>query len=113
MKVQEVLERATDAMSVKRVFGEPLEKNGVTIVPVAKVGGGGGGGSDGKPEGEADGGGFGLGASPAGAFVIKNGNVSWQPAIDLNRVILGCQVVAIFALIALRTRYKSRGRKGK
>ena len=32
-------------MSVHRVFGEPYEKDGATIIPVAKVAGGAGGGS--------------------------------------------------------------------
>jgi uncharacterized spore protein YtfJ len=33
-----------DAVTVKRVFGEPYQKNGVTVIPAAKVMGGGGGG---------------------------------------------------------------------
>jgi hypothetical protein len=28
--------------------------------------------------------------------------VQWQPAIDINRVILGGQIVAIFALLTVR-----------
>jgi hypothetical protein len=44
--VDEILGGAREAMSVKRVFGDPIESDGVTIVPVAKVGGGGGGGGD-------------------------------------------------------------------
>ena len=39
--VDEILGGARDAMSIKRVFGDPIESEGVTIVPVAKVGGGG------------------------------------------------------------------------
>ncbi len=38
-------------------------------------------------------------AKPAGAFLIKDGTVSWNPALDLNRVILGGQIVAIVALL--------------
>jgi uncharacterized spore protein YtfJ len=30
-----------DAVTVKRVFGEPYQKNGVTVIPAAKVMGGG------------------------------------------------------------------------
>jgi uncharacterized spore protein YtfJ len=44
MDVQELLAQAKDAITVKRVYGEPIEKNGVTIVPAAAVRGGGGGG---------------------------------------------------------------------
>jgi uncharacterized spore protein YtfJ len=82
--VDEMLEGARDAMSVKRVFGDPIEREGVTLVPVAKVRGGGGGGGDAENNG---GGGFGLTARPVGAYVIKDGEVTWKPAVDASRVI--------------------------
>ena len=40
MDVHEVLNQARDAMTVKRVFGDPYEKDGVTVIPVANVMGG-------------------------------------------------------------------------
>jgi hypothetical protein len=43
MKMQEVLNEAKDAITVKRVFADPYEKEGVTFIPAARVGGGGGG----------------------------------------------------------------------
>ena len=40
---------ASEILSVKRVFGEPFERGGVTIIPVAKImGGSGGGGGQGE-----------------------------------------------------------------
>ena len=51
MNVSEVV--GTDALTVRRVYGEPYEKNGVTIIPAAMVfggGGGGGGASAGAPK---------------------------------------------------------------
>jgi uncharacterized spore protein YtfJ len=45
MEVQDVIAQARDALTVKRVFGEPYEKDGVTIIPAATVQGGAGGGS--------------------------------------------------------------------
>jgi uncharacterized spore protein YtfJ len=83
MNVDELLAGARDAISVRRVFGEPIEHDGVLLVPVARVGGGGGGGGDDDNNG---GGGFGLGARPVGAYVIKNGAVTWRPAIDPVRI---------------------------
>jgi uncharacterized spore protein YtfJ len=82
--VDEILGGARDAITVKRVFGEPIEADGVTLVPAAKVGGGGGGGGDSEGDG---GGGFGLGAKPVGAYVIKGEDVKWVPAVDVNRLI--------------------------
>ena len=82
--IDEMFEGTRDAISVKRVYGDPIETEGVTVVPVAKVGGGGGGGGDNENNG---GGGFGIGAKPVGVYVIKDGDVSWQPAVDVNRII--------------------------
>ena len=99
MNPAEVLTGAQETMRADRVFGAPFEKDGVTILPVASVGGGGGGGE--KPTG--DGGvGFGLKARPAGIYVIKDGKASWRPAVNVNLVIAGGQLVAIAALLALR-----------
>jgi uncharacterized spore protein YtfJ len=97
MKVTETLQRAQDAMSVRRVFGEPMEKDGVTVIPVAKVAGGGGGGEDTQSNGGA---GFGLSSRPVGALIIRDGKVGWRPAFDLNRFLLGCQLVATAAIVA-------------
>ena len=70
--VQKTIEQAKEALTVRRVFGDPYEKNGVTVIPAARVQGGAGGGVGEGPEGEGKGtgGGFGLNARPAGAFVI-------------------------------------------
>jgi uncharacterized spore protein YtfJ len=78
-----------EAMTVSRVFGEAYERDGVTVVPVASVRGGAGGGGGKKADTgeEGEGGGFGLIARPAGVYVIKDGAVSWQPAVDVNRIV--------------------------
>ncbi|HMI99906.1 MAG TPA: spore germination protein GerW family protein [Gaiellaceae bacterium] len=95
--IDEILGGARDAMSVKRVFGDPIENGGVTVVPVARVVGGGGGGGDDENNGGA---GFGLTAKPAGVFVIKDGEVTWKPAIDPGLILLAG--LAVFALWRLR-----------
>ena len=76
-------------MTVKRVYGEPYEKDGLTVIPAAVVSGGAGGGSGQDDKGqEGGGGGFGVSGRPAGAFVIKDGQVSWRPTVDPNRVVV-------------------------
>jgi hypothetical protein len=109
MQVQELLAQARDVMTVRRVFGEPIDKNGVTIVPVANVMGGAGGGRG--PESSADnatGAGYGLRLTPAGVYVIKDGIVTWQPALNLNFVILGGQLVAIVLFLTIRAIVQAR-----
>lgn len=113
--VEDILSQARDLVTVKRVFGEPYEKDGVTFIPAARVMGGGGGGSgeDNEGRGKGSGGGFGMGAQPAGAYVIKDGQVRWMPAVDVNRVILGGQIVAIIAILAVRAIIKSRAQRAQ
>ncbi len=101
MDVQEWLRSARQEMS-QQVFGAPCERDGVTVIPVASVQGGGGGGT-GPTESEGGGGGYGLRARPVGAFVIKDGEVSWQPAVDVNRVIAGSQVFVVVVLLIARS----------
>jgi uncharacterized spore protein YtfJ len=95
---QLVLSGAQDAMAARRVFGDPIASGDAIVLPAAIISGGGGGGGTGT-EGGA---GFGVRARPAGVFVIRNGHVSWRPAVDVNRAILGGQLVAITALLTLR-----------
>ncbi|MCC5579381.1 sporulation protein [Microtetraspora sp. AC03309] len=114
MDIIEMLEQAQDKPTVTRVFGEPIVRDGVTVIPVARVAGGGGGGSgrqEGDNPGEGVGGGFGLGATPAGVFVIKDGDVRWQPVVDVNKLIVGGQVIVVVALLTLRTIVRLRARK--
>ena len=111
MDVQKTIEDAKDAMTVRRVFGDPYEKNGVTVIPAARVQGGAGGGTGEGPKeqgGRGTGTGFGINAKPAGAFVVRGDDVSWRPAVDVNKVILGAQVVAVLALLVARSIAKSR-----
>ena len=100
MDVQQVLGGAQDAMAAKRVYGEPYEKNGVTVIPAAKVAGGGGGGGDTEGNG---GGGFGLSARPAGAWIVKGDSVRWQPAVDATKIAIMGQLVALAAILTLRS----------
>ena len=102
--VDEILRGAREALSVTHVYGEPVERDGVTVVPAAAVRGAGGGGSDSDGDGGA---GFGISASPVGAYVIRDGAVSWKPAVNVNRIMLGWQLVALAAVVvAWRSRQR-------
>jgi uncharacterized spore protein YtfJ len=110
MQVSEMIDSARDALNVRRVYGEPIEKDGVTIIPAARIGGGAGGGSGDGEEGSGSGGGFGLSAKPAGAYIVRDGEVRWEPAIDVNRIVLGGQIVGIVLLLVIASIVRSRSK---
>ena len=97
VKLEQLITTARDAITVKRVFAEPYETEGVTIITAATLTSavGAGGGHDERGQ-EGEGGGFGLSARPAGAYVIKEGNVIWRPAVDVTRLFgtIGAIVIA-------------------
>jgi len=107
MKVTDALSAANEAITVKRVFAEPYEKNGMTVIAAATVAGGAGGGSGKDQEGEqGEGAGFGANARPAGAFVITDGQLHWRPAIDPNRIITMVGLIVIALLLRRPRRRK-------
>ena len=64
MKAAELATTVRDAITITRVFAEPYEKDGVTVIAAATVVGGAGGGG-GHDEHGQEGEGGGLGWSPA------------------------------------------------
>jgi uncharacterized spore protein YtfJ len=113
MNVHELVTTTRDALAVGRVYGEPFQRDGVTVIPAAVLRGGVGGGGGQDEQGQhGEGGGFGLVARPAGAYVITDGAVRWQPAFDLNRTIglLGAIALAWLLTSGRRHRRMHRGR---
>src|SRR5436309_1572966 len=103
----ETLREVVGSTGAGIVFGEPISQNGTIVLPAAKVKGGLGGGTGRRPgtDGQAEtglGGGVGLIAKPLGVFVVKDGSVAWRPAVDVNMIILGGQIVALAALLTVR-----------
>jgi uncharacterized spore protein YtfJ len=116
LRIFDLLNQAREAIGVRRVFGEPIEVDGTTLVPAAWVAGGmGGGGGVVGPDDRHDashGGGMGLGlyARPAGAYVIRAGTVEWKPAIDVTQLVVAgiSGVVAITWLVTRTVRRRHR-----
>ncbi|MFN0092288.1 MAG: spore germination protein GerW family protein [Acidimicrobiales bacterium] len=102
------LDGARDAFTVKRVFGDPYEQNGVTVIPVAAVRGAGGGGEGAAPEGAARPGsgagmGFAVNARPLGVYVVRGDDVTWQPAVDTTRMMLARLAAVLAGMLVLRS----------
>ena len=101
MNVEELLTKARDNLTVSTVFAPPIERDGITVIPAARIAGGSGAGSGTDEAGEqGEGGGFGVAAKPAGVYVIENGKVNWQPAVDPNRIIATAAAVVITLIVA-------------
>lgn len=118
MNAIEILEQVRDTLTVRRVFGEPIERDGVLVIPVACVRGGfGGGAGEGQPKREGEkaptggGGGGGMEARPVGVYVIREGDVQWRPAVDVNRVVMGAQLGGMVALLVVRSIVKTLRRR--
>lgn len=104
MQFDEMVQRGHESLTVRRIFGEPYEREGVTIIPAAAIrGGGGGGGGEDVSGNQGGGGGFGMSGRPVGAYVVRDGTVAWVPAVDQTRVIVLGQLAALIVLLMLRT----------
>ena len=96
-----------DALSVRRVFGDPYELDGVTVIPVARVTGGAGGGGgtgegpDGKGTGSGAGTGFGLSSRGIGVYEVRDGKVEWKPAVDVTSLAKGGQMLGALVIMCL------------
>jgi uncharacterized spore protein YtfJ len=104
MDIQEAIAKAQDAITVKRVYGEPYERDGVSLIPAAEIrgGAGGGAGSDASKETSGSGGGYGVNARPVGAYVIEGGHVRWEPALDVTGIAVRAMVTALGLAFLLR-----------
>lgn len=105
-KIADMLGTRAEARSV---YGEPIVRDGVTIVPVARIrfGVGGGGGSKagekaGAATGQGQGGGGGLVATPAGFLIIRGGDVSFRPIRDTQRLSVLVLAVGVGVAFVLR-----------
>ncbi|MBU4215865.1 MAG: sporulation protein [Actinobacteria bacterium] len=99
-----------DTFTVRRVFGEAYERSGTLVIPVATVlgvsglGSGGaegpaGSGSDAVGSGHGGGGGLGVRAVPVGVYEVDGSGVHFHPTFDLNRAVLGGQILVAAVLV--------------
>jgi uncharacterized spore protein YtfJ len=109
--LQKIAETLGTTATVKSVFGEPIQANGKTVVPVAKVAYGFGGGfGAGKhataPDGEGEGGGGGGGvrAFPAGALEITDGGTRFVPFADVGSLAVAFIAGAVLGAVLLGRR---------
>jgi uncharacterized spore protein YtfJ len=105
-------DRLGGRFTASTVFGSPVEREGVTVIPVATVrfGLGGGGGEDpsGGQSGEG-GGGAGSGA-PVGYIEIKDGRSRFVPLVHPARMVAMFCATAVAIVLSLRVGQAQRPR---
>jgi len=109
--LQSLTERLSTTASVKQVFGEPIERGGRTIIPVARVqygfgGGYGGGEQEGAEAGRplaagGGGGGGGVKAKPEGVLEITDAGTRFIRFIDPVDMVKAC-VGGLVAIMVIR-----------
>ncbi len=100
--VERVAEKMGVHASAKAVYAEPVEHDGVTVIPVAKVKWGFGGGSGHKQRKRGKGGGGGLQAAPLGYIEIKDGETQFKPIRDPASLVPLIAVGGLAGWIVLR-----------
>lgn len=88
MNRPDIFDRIPADLVGKGVYGQPIEVDGATVIPVAKVRSGGS-------------------ATPIGVFVIRGSDVTWTAAVNQDRialigVITGLAAAVIATLAVLR-----------
>jgi len=88
------------------VFGEPVERDGITVIPVAKARWGFGGGAGRTKDEDGAGGGGGVQVTPVGFIEIKNHESNFRPirSFSLPWLIAG----SIMSLFLLRSTVNRR-----
>ncbi len=110
------LERLANQMGLRAgttsIVGAPIEREGVTVVPIARAtwgfGGGGGRGGEGANAGEGSGGGGGVNVRPVGYIELRNGEATFHPVYDPNTVLQIAATVATGVALAMTLRMLAR-----
>jgi len=95
--------------NAKQVFADPIERDGVTVVPVAKVQWGFGGGGLGTGSIERGGAGGGVRATPTGFIEIRDGHAEFRPIRDASDVLVIAGTAFAAAAIGFLLAQRRRG----
>ena len=107
--VEQIAARIGATARASMVYGDPVERSGVTVIPVAKIrygfGGGAGegeGGDNAHGHGEGAGGGGGVVASPAGYIEIRDGASTYRAISSRGLPALLLMSGALSIMLAVR-----------
>jgi uncharacterized spore protein YtfJ len=104
--LQRIGQTVGDKAKVSAVFGEPVERESITVIPVAKsrfgFGGGGGAGTRSGQEGSGGGGGGGAVVSPVGYIEVYDGSARFKRISGPVDVLAVVATAALAALVVRR-----------
>jgi uncharacterized spore protein YtfJ len=108
-------ERIGARFDASSVFGAPIERDGVTVIPVAtiRLGIGGGSGSDPRKGQDGEGGGGAGTATAAGYIELKDGRSRFVPVVHPARMLLLFGTAVVAGLAIMRPVVTARPARGR
>jgi len=101
--LEKLAENLGGTLNAERIYGAPVEREGVTIIPVAQASYGFGGGAGKKSAEEGFGGGGGLKLTPLGYIEIKEGNSRFRAIQDPQTWMKIVAIGGLFTFLTVRS----------
>jgi uncharacterized spore protein YtfJ len=101
--VERLAQKLGISANAATIYGEPVERDGVTVIPAAKAMYGFGGGAGKKAGEEGTGGGGGVAIKPVGYIEIKDGNTKFKAIPDPERVVKIIAVSGVMAFLLMKS----------
>ncbi len=100
--LERLAQRLGGTAQAATIFGAPVERGDVTVIPVARAAYGFGGGSGTRSGEQGSGGGGGVRVTPVGYIEMRPGVVLYRPIRDWAVVIPALAAGALLTLVAAR-----------
>ena len=101
--VERLAKRTGATVKASAIFGKPVKRDGVTVIPVARARWGFGGGSGVSPEGSGGGGGGAGMISPIGYIEVRETGAEFKPIHGRGMIGVGIAALGIAAVAVART----------
>jgi uncharacterized spore protein YtfJ len=100
--VERLAKRTSATAKASTVFGKPVKRGGLTVIPVARARWAFGGGSGASPEGSGSGGGGGGWVSPIGYIEVRDGEAAFKPIRGRGPIWAGIAAIGVAGLAIAR-----------
>jgi uncharacterized spore protein YtfJ len=98
--IESLAERLGAKAGATAVFGEPVERDGVTVIPVARTAWGFGGGTGEGEQGGGQGGGGGARSTAIGYIELREGKSRYRPILDVRPFVAAAALGLAAGLVA-------------